>query len=55
MGTLIKYMFIGTTLYMGINWVADNPAKFNHIRKQMNGMVATGIEEASNFIKEIMQ
>ena len=35
-------------LYFGINWVADNPKKFNQIREQMNDLVATGFEKATD-------
>ncbi len=50
MNTVIKYVFICVTLYFGTNWIADNPKKFDQLRKQMNELVETGFEEATDFL-----
>ena len=50
MNTVIKYVFICVTLYFGANWIADNPKKFDQLRKQMNELVETGLEEATDFL-----
>jgi len=37
-------------LYFGVNWIADNPKKFSQIREQMNKLVTTGFEKATDFM-----
>ena len=52
MRTLLRYGISGFILYVSINWIADNPAKVNALRKQMNAAVDAGIETGSEAISE---
>jgi hypothetical protein len=36
MKTIFKYIMIGTLIYFGINWVADNPKSVKNIRRRVN-------------------
>ena len=55
MRTIIRYSITCAALYLGINWIADNPAKFNAFRKEVNSAVSTGIETGSEVIKEVTE
>ena len=52
MRTIIRYGITGTALYLGINWIADNPKKFNYMRNQLNQSVDAGIEKGNEMIQE---
>lgn len=52
MQTLMRYGMMGAVVYFGVNWVADNPAKVNHIRKQLNKSVEQGIERGTEILEE---
>ena len=53
MSTIFRYGITGFILYISINWIADNPAKFNALRKQMNAAVDAGIDKGSETINEV--
>ena len=55
MQTLIRYSMMGAVLYFGVNWVADNPAKVNYIRKQLNKSVEAGFEKGGEFVEDLSQ
>tara|TARA_R100000664_G_C2669460_1_gene82130 strand:+ start:135 stop:440 length:306 start_codon:yes stop_codon:yes gene_type:complete len=44
MGSIIRYLVIGTGIYFGINWIADHPYHVKVIRKHMNRMVDNGLD-----------
>ena len=52
MQTIMRYGIMGTLLYFGVNWIADNPAKVNYIRKQVNKTVDVGIEKGNHLLEE---
>ena len=53
MRKFMRYGITGFVLYASINWIADNPAKINVLRKQMNAAVDAGIETGSESINEV--
>ena len=52
MKTFFRYGFTAFVFYATINWVADNPAKVNYIRKQVNKSVDAGLEQGNEIVEE---
>ncbi len=55
MNTIIKYIIISVMFYVSVNWVADNPAKVNEARHQLNTAIDAGFAAGSNFAHEVSQ
>ncbi len=52
MRTIMRYGITGAALYFGVNWIADNPKKFNHMRNQLNKSVDAGFEKGGELLED---
>jgi len=49
------YIAVFVGIYLGVNWIADNPAKVKSFRKQLNTAVEDGYDATAKFVKEHAQ
>jgi|TARA_R110000824_G_scaffold103708_2_gene246346 hypothetical protein len=52
MKKIITYIAAFAGIYIGVNWVADNPAKVKSARTQLNAAVEDGYDATAKFVKE---
>tara|TARA_Y100001963_G_scaffold87482_1_gene120903 strand:- start:1850 stop:2011 length:162 start_codon:yes stop_codon:yes gene_type:complete len=53
MGKILKYTIKFGILYLGINWLADNPQAIDFVRDCMNQCVSVGINAISTIIGSV--
>jgi len=49
------YIAVFASIYLGVNWIADNPAKVKTFRKQLNTAVEDGYDATAKFAKKHSQ
>ena len=55
MNTIFRYALIFMGAYFAINWMADNPAKVDVFRTNVNNVVQSSSDMATKTIKEMRQ
>tara|TARA_B100000287_G_C20172061_1_gene598652 strand:- start:285 stop:452 length:168 start_codon:yes stop_codon:yes gene_type:complete len=53
MKKILTYGCVGIAIYVGVNWVADNPKKVKQFRNQLNAAVQTACDATANFVEEM--
>ena len=53
MKKIFTYIIAFIGIYLGVNWIADNPAKVKSFRKQLNAAVEDGYNATAKAVKEV--
>ena len=53
MKKILTYGCVGIAIYVGVNWVADNPKKVKQFRNQLNAAVQTAYDATASFVEEM--